>query len=306
MQALEHTFTAMGGLCRLRLELGDRADANCQAAIAAAVAEVHRLERKYSRYTTDSLTTAINRAAGSGSSVTIDAETAALLQYAQTLWEQSDGLFDLTAGVLRRVWDFKSDVVPLQSAIDQVLPLVDWSQVQWNEESVYLPTAGMEIDFGGCVKEYAADCAAQRLREHDIAAALVDLAGDMVAIGVPAGHKGWPIGIRHPEQKDTALAQVLLPSGALASSGDYERCMVVGGQRYSHILNAKTGWPVRGLVAVSILAEQCLVAGSSATLAMLWPEREALQWLDGLGLPWLAVDAKLKCHGILGTSPPQR
>jgi thiamine biosynthesis lipoprotein len=98
------------------------------------------------------------------------------------------------------------------------------------------------------------------------------------------------------------LAGVHLPEGGLASSGDYERCLHIDGKRYGHILHPRTGWPVQGLVAVSVLAEQCLVAGSSATIAMLKPAGEALDWLDNLGLPWLAIDADLNCHGSLAAS----
>ena len=297
MQRIEHSFKAMGGPCRLRLEVEDPAIA--EAAIAAAVAEVDRLEQKYSRYTEDSLTTQICLAAGGGAAVPVDEETAALLNYANTVWLQSEGAFDLTSGVLRRAWDFKSGRVPSQAEIDTLLPLVGWQQVQWDQHSVYLPLPGMELDFGGCVKEYAADSAAGILHQHNASAALVDLAGDMAAVGAPAGERGWPVGIRHPGQRDRALAQVLLPRGGLASSGDYERCLEIDGVRYGHILHPRTGWPVQGLVAVSVLAGQCLVAGSSATMAMLKPAAEALDWLDKLGLPWLAIDADSHCHGSL-------
>jgi len=297
MALVEHSFKAMGGPARLRLETDDPAVA--ERAIAAAVAEVDRLERKYSRYRENSLTSAINRAAGSGSAVSIDEETAGLLNYAATVWRESDGLFDLTSGVLRRAWDFKSGRPPAPAAIDALLPLVGWDKVQWNPEQVVLPIPGMELDFGGCVKEYAADSAAAQLRRQGIATALVDLAGDMAALGAPADAAGWPVGIRHPSNKESAVARVLLPAGGLASSGDYERCLEIDGRRYGHILHPRTGWPVGGLVAVSVLAPQCLVAGSSATVAMLKPVEEALDWLVQLGLPWLAIDAGLRCHGTL-------
>jgi thiamine biosynthesis lipoprotein len=297
MQRVEHNFKAMGGPCRLRLEAVD--NSVTETAIAAAVAEVQRLEQKYSRYLDDSLTSEINRAAGVGKPVSIDEETAGLLNYANTAWRESDGLFDLTSGVLRRAWDFKSGRLPEQAEIDALLPLVGWDLVQWSRDSVYLPRSGMELDFGGCVKEYAADSAAAQLRRHGVASALVDLSGDMVALGPPAGAGGWPVGIRHPEDKGAAVAQVLLPEGGLASSGDYERCLEIDGKRYGHILHPRTGWPTQGLVAVSVLARQCLVAGSSATIAMLKPVDEALRWLSGLGLPWLAVDSGLDCHGGL-------
>jgi thiamine biosynthesis lipoprotein len=297
MTRVEHNFSAMGGPCRLRLELDDEGLA--RTAIRAAVTEVTRLEQKYSRYLEDSLTTRINRAAGGGRPVPLDKETAGLLNYADTAWRESEGLFDLTSGVLRRVWDFKSGRCPGQSDIEALLPLVGWEQVQWDQESVYLPKAGMELDFGGCVKEYAADSAAAQLRQHGVASALVDLAGDMATIGIPAGAAGWPVGIRHPAQKDSAVARIVLPEGGLASSGDYERCLIIEGKRYGHILHPGTGWPVQGLVAVSVLAPQCLVAGSSATIAMLQPAAAALLWLERLGLPWLAIDADLECHGSL-------
>lgn len=290
----------MGGPCRLRLDCVDAATA--ERAIAAAEAEVHRLEHKYSRYLADSVTSIINRAAGTSQAVSIDPETAGLLGFAQTLWEQSDGLFDLTAGILRRAWDFKSGRLPAQSTIDRLLPLIGWQQVQWDQSSILLPAPGMEVDFGGCVKEYASDSAAVVLADHGIERGLVDLAGDMAAVGAGCAAEPWSIGIRDPRDSHCAIAQIALSGGGLASSGDYERCLIHDGHRYGHILNPATGWPVRGLVAVSILAPQCLVAGGSATIAMLKPESEALGWLAELGLPWLAVDSALGCHGVFGAA----
>ena len=290
----------MGGPCRLRFACADEAAAG--QAIAAAEAEAGRLEHKYSRFLPDSLTSTINRAAGSGRRVPIDSETAGLLGFADTLWRQSDGLFDLTAGILRRAWDFKSGRLPAQAAIDQLLPLIDWARVQWDQAAIRLPDRGMEIDFGGCVKEYASDSIANLLTRRGIERGLVDLAGDMAVVGGGASAEPWSIGIRHPRAAAGAIAHISLATGGLASSGDYERCLVVDGKRYGHILDPATGWPVQGLVAVSIAAPQCLVAGGSATIAMLQPEAEALAWLAQLGLPWFAVDSTLTCHGEFGAS----
>ncbi|MGB1140472.1 MAG: FAD:protein FMN transferase, partial [Halioglobus sp.] len=214
-------------------------------------------------------------------------------------WQESGGLFDISSGILRRAWDFKSGRCPAQAELDELLPLIGWQHVQRDDNSVYLPREGMELDFGGCVKEYAVDSAAAKLRGIGVSAALVDLAGDMVATAAPEGKSGWPIGIRHPVDKSSAIASVELPEGALASSGDYERYIEIEGVRYGHILDPKTGWPVRGLVAVSVLAGQCLVAGSAATIAMVKPAADGLAWLERLGLPWLAVDVDLNCHGTL-------
>jgi len=301
VQRIEHSFVAMGGPCRLRMDCDDIATAD--RAIAAAEAEVRRLESKYSRYLPHSLTSKINRHAGDSSAVPIDKETAGLLNYANTLWRESDGMFDLTSGVLRRVWDFKSSRLPLQNEIDDLLPLVGWDTVQWDDTQVRLPRSGMELDFGGCVKEYACDSAVGVIRQNGIEHALVDLGGDMAAFGGEASSDGgdapWQIGIRHPGEKDAAIAHLPLMAGGLASSGDYERCMEIDGRRYGHILNPKTGWPVRGLAAVSVMADQCLVAGSTATIALLMPEKVALLWLESLGVSWLAVDAQFNIHGTV-------
>ena len=294
----EHQFRAMGGPCRLRFACAD--DVLAGRVITAAETEVRRLEQKYSRYLPDSLTSTINRAAGTQQPVPIDSETAAMLGFAHTLWQQSDGLFDLTAGILRRAWDFRSGRLPAQSAIDRLLPLIGWQQVQWDASSIRLPLAGMEIDFGGCVKEYACDSVGAVLARHGIERGLVDLAGDMVVVGSDSALEPWSVGICHPRRAGAAIATFSLAAGSLASSGDYERCMVVDGRRYGHILNPLTGWPVQGLAAVSIAAPQCLVAGGSATIAMLKPEGEALAWLAELGLPWFAVDSAMACHGELG------
>ena len=294
----DHRFRAMGGPCRLRFACAD--DALAARVIAAAETEIRRLEHKYSRYLPDSLVSTINRAAGADP-VPVDDETAGLLGFAHTLWQQSDGLFDLTAGILRRAWDFKSGRLPAQAAVDCLLPLIGWERVQWDQSSIRLPAAGMEIDFGGCVKEYACDSVAALLARHGIERGLVDLAGDMAAVGSGCAAEPWPVGISHPRQSGTAIATFSLAAGGLASSGDYERCLVVDGRRYGHILSPHSGWPVQGLVCVSIAAPQCLVAGGSATIAMLKPEQEALAWLAELGLPWFAVDSALVSHGRFKT-----
>lgn len=295
MPRIEHRFKAMGGLCRLRFDCS--AEDVALQALQNAEAEVRRLEAKYSRFQPDSLTSRINRAAGSAA-VDIDEETVGLLGFAQSLWQQSEGLFDLTSGILRQAWDFQSDRLPRQAEIDQLLPLIGWGRVQWDEHSINLPQAGMEIDLGGCVKEYASDCAAAVLAKHGIQRGLVDLSGDIAVVGDGSESEPWPIGIRHPARRASrAVARVSLARGGLASSGDYERCIQLGGKRYGHILSPVSGWPVQGLVAVSVIADQCLVAGGSATIAMLQPEARALQWLADLGLPWLAVDSGLQVYG---------
>ncbi|MGH6610483.1 MAG: FAD:protein FMN transferase, partial [Burkholderiaceae bacterium] len=157
LTSFSFTFTAMASRCEVRVYAPDEATARAWS--DAAIAEVQRIEAKYSRYRAESVVSAINRAAGV-SPVDVDDETASLLDFGAQLYQQSDGLFDLSSGILRRAWDFKSARLPSQSAIDKLLPLVGWSKIRWKAREIFLPHAGMEIDFGGIGKEYAADRAA--------------------------------------------------------------------------------------------------------------------------------------------------
>jgi len=283
----------MGSPCEIRLLAPDAATA--AKAMAAATAEIDRLERRYSRYRTDSLLHRVNQAAAAGGSIFVDEELASLLNYADTLYRTSDGLFDITSGVLREAWDFGSDRLPDHGRIDALRRRVGWQHLRRDGARLYFERKGMEIDFGGIVKEYAADRAANILVEQGIGHGLVDLGGDIKAVGPLPGGEPWLVDIRHPREPGAVIARVELTRGALASSGDYERCLMIHGERYCHILSPKTGWPVRGLATVSVLAEQCLVAGSSCTIAMLKACLGAA-WLEELGLTHLWMDVNGR-HG---------
>lgn len=280
-------FKAMGSPCELQLFAMSAAAA--QRAGDAVLADVERLEQRYSRYREGSFLSSINRAAAGGGSIEVDAETASLLDYADACHRESDGLFDITSGVLRQAWNFASGRLPERAAITALTARIGWHKLRWNRPTLAFPIAGMEIDFGGVVKEYAADRAATLCREAGVASGMINLGGDIAIVGPRPEGEPWRIGIRHPREPGRMMRIVELHRGALATSGDYERCVVIDGVRYGHVLNPKTGWPVRRLASVSVVADHCVVAGSSSTIAMLKEEGGA-QWLADLGLPYLWVD----------------
>jgi thiamine biosynthesis lipoprotein len=259
---------------------------------------VARLEARYSRYRAESLLSRINASAGDPRGVEVDAETAALLDYAALAHEQSGGLFDPTSGVLRRAWDFHSGRLPEPGELEELLPCVGWRQLVWRRPRLVLPRAGMELDFGGFVKEYAADRVAELCRRRGLRHGLVDLGGDLAAVGPHPDGSPWRVGIRHPRRPESAIACVALYRGAIATSGDYERFMVVAGRRYAHLLDPRTGWPARGLASASVAAPHCLVAGTAASVALL-AGRGGRRWLARLGLPHLAIDARGRASGPL-------
>ncbi len=287
----------MGSPCELRLYSNEKAFA--QEIADEAIVEVHRLEKKYSRYRDDSVTSEINNSAGNKNGIGVDAETALLLNYAQVGYEQSDGLFDISSGILRKAWDFRSQKLPSQNDIDALLPLIGWDKIRWKAPHICLPVEGMELDFGGYVKEYAADVAANVCRNANIQGGLVNLGGDICIIGPHPNGDAWKVGIRHPRNPSVPMSFVMLEKGGLASSGDYERFMIIDGVRYAHILNPKTGWPVNSLASTSVYAEQCVVAGTSSTIAMLKGERAGIAWLEELGLPYISMNQQQKIFGTL-------
>lgn len=261
--------------------------------------EINRLEDKYTRYKDTSVTSEINNSAGSLEGVKTDKETTLLINYAESLYQQSDGLFDITSGVLRKAWNFKSGVLPTRSSIDDLLPLVGWNKLKWDNSRLILPFEGMEIDFGGFVKEYTADVLAAMCMDHGITQGLINLGGDLKVIGPHPDGSPWRVGIQHPRKPATAIATVDILSGGLATSGDYERYMLIDGKRYSHLLNPKTGKSIQPhFSSISVICEACLLAGSFSSIAMLKSYKDE-KWLGDTGLSFLSVDQSLHLGGTL-------
>jgi thiamine biosynthesis lipoprotein len=266
---------------------------------AAAESEVSRIEMRYSRYRDDSELTRINKVAATGGSVSIDAETAGLVDYAKACFTKSGGVFDITSGPLRRVWDFSATRLPAQESIDAVLPFIGFDKVTLSNGQLRFHQPGMELDFGGLGKEYAADRAAEVCADLGARHGFIDLGGDIRVVGPQSNGLHWRIGIRHPRSPDKLAAEITLMNGALATSGDYERFVEVDGRRYCHILNPRTGWPAQSISSVTVICDRCLVAGSLSTVAML-KENDAAAWLRNLGVRHIVIDRTGK---YCGTEP---
>lgn len=290
MGLFRFSFIAMA--CENEIQLYADSEDEARHAAGAAIAEIKRIEQKYSRYLGDSIVSRINRCSGHAP-VDIDAETAALLDYANACYLESGGLFDITSGVLRRAWDFKRAHPPARAEIEPLLALIGWGKIERKGHRVFLPVAGMELDFGGFGKEYAVDCAARVCLEHGIFTGLVNLGGDLCSLGPQPAEQPWGVGIRHPRPNggthQELIATLPLFSGAIATSGDYERYLDFEGRRHSHILDPRTGESVQGAQSVTVHGPSCLIAGSAATIAMLKGDEGGVDWLDELGLPYLHV-----------------
>ena len=287
MDIFRFGFDAMGGSGEVVIVSESQKKAHAIANLA--LAEVARIEYKYSRYRSDSIVSRINAAAGRDF-VEFDEETGSLFRHADALHKSSDGLFDITSGVLRRAWDFSKAVLPEADKLAELLALVSWSRVEREGNTVRLPVSGMEIDFGGFGKEYAADRAAGVVHAQGVRHGYVNLAGDIRLIGPKPDGTPWVIGIQDPRHKKRTIASIPLHAGALATSGDYERYFVVGNNRYCHIIHPRTGYPVKYWRSVTVVAPLALTAGSYSTIAML-KEGGALPFLEASGMGFLAVDS---------------
>ena len=260
------TFTAMAGPCEILVRCDTASEARELASLAYV--ETQRIERKFSRYLNDNVVYAINHSEGTG--VAVDEEALRLLRYAGQCYELSEGRFDITSGVLRRAWTFDGrTVVPDEEKIASLRQNVGWHRVQLDDSGVRL-SRGMEIDLGGVGKEYAVDRVADLLTSSSGEAVLVNFGGDIRAVAGAEDTRPWTIGIEAPGRERSAVGQIEIVDGGVATSGDSRRFCVVDGKRLGHILDPRTGWPVRDAPrSVTVVAENCTAAGFLATMAML-------------------------------------
>jgi len=284
-EGFRYCFQAMASPCEVRVDTSDPDLARDLG--RRAEAEVRRIEAKFSRYREDSQLSAINRSAGA--SITVDSETAALLNYAQHCFQLSGGRFDITSGVLRRLWRFDgSDNLPTKAEVRRLLPFIGWRRVSWDGSVLELPK-GMELDLGGIGKEYAVDRAILAITGVSDCPSLVNLGGDLRVTGPRRGGERWRVAIESVDRARLTDGLLALAHGALTTSGDARRFLLKNGRRYSHILDPRTGWPVVDPPrSVTVAAPTCLEAGLLSTLAML-QGRHAERFLrtEGISAWWV-------------------
>jgi thiamine biosynthesis lipoprotein len=259
------TFMAMASPCDVLMEVENELLA--QEILSTVANEAWRIEDKFSRYKKDNIIYQINHS--KGESLAVDAETARLLDFADELFQLSEGLFDVTSGVLRQLWKFDgSDNLPEKKAVKKILRHIGWQKVQWKQGKVTVPE-GMEIDLGGIGKEYAVDRCVQIARQKTKESVLVNFGGDLAITTARKKNAFWSVG-RLITGSDQAFGMFQLYRGAIATSGDANRYLLKDGIRYSHILNPKTGWSVIDAPhTVSVAAATCVEAGMLSTFAML-------------------------------------
>ena len=277
------TYPAMASLCEIIIDTSEHELA--QKLTQLAHHETLRIQQKFSRYQKDNLLWQINHA--DGTAIKVDNETAKLLDFAEQCFQLSEGHFDITSGCLRRAWTFDgSDKLPSAESVNALLPFVGWRKISWENSYLQMP-AGMEIDFGGIGKEYAVDSVLQKLCAQTNIPILVNFGGDLAVSGPRKNGRAWQVGIEaldtDPHSNKKADKVLEISAGALATSGDSRRFLFANNQRYGHILNPFTGWPIMHAPrSITVAGSNCTQAGMLATFGLL-RGKHAEQFLEEQG-----------------------
>lgn len=257
-------------------------------ALDAAMAEINRLEALFSYSVATSDVARLNAAAGQGR-VQLAPETITVLVAAQRMAEISQGRFDVTIAPLVDLWGFRPDVVqsvPAASEIVEALKLVDYRQLAVYPASneAELLRAGMRVDLGAIAKGYVVDRVAAVLREHGVVSAVLDVGGNVYALGLRPEGSAWRVGLQHPRTTDQLLGVLPMTDRSVATSGDYQRFFVVGEDRYHHLLDPTTGYPSAGIASISIVAPTGLEADAVSTAAFVLGREAGMALVRSLGL----------------------
>ncbi len=237
--------------------------------IQAGINEIRRIEQLLTTFRDDSETNLINKCAGIVP-VKVSRETFDLIERAQRISGVTQGAFDLSYGsVDKRLWNFDTTATTLpdkQTALKMVR-LINYRNIVLNKEycTVFLKEKGMRIGFGGIGKGYAAEKAKEVMKKMGATSGVVNASGDLTTWGYQPNGKPWTIGIVNPNAANTVLSYMTVTDMAVATSGNYEKYIMIDGKKYSHTINPKTGLPVTGIKSVTIIAPNAEIADAMAT-----------------------------------------
>ncbi len=258
----------------LKIDVYGEDAAALDAAMENAVAEMRRIEDLMTTWR-DSPLTRLNDASGQGPQ-SVPRELAAIIGRARELHRATDEAFDVTFYAVGRLWDFKAEspTLPDPAKLKAALPLVDASRIGIDPDSVTVDLPeGMAIGLGGIAKGYGVDQAMRVLIKAGVKHALVNAGGDLKALGEKDGAP-WEIAVKHPRERERAMATLRLSNQCLVTSGDYERFFKLDGRIYHHILDPRTGMPADGCISATVVAHNAELADALATACVvLGPEK---------------------------------
>ncbi len=267
-------FQAMGADCQLLMSDCNLREANqCLNAVST---EAWRIQNKYSRFSSESVTAQINYS--HGEPVQVDAETTHLLDMLDQLYQLSGGRFDATAGCLREIWNFApGSQLPSERQVELVRQRIDWKRVNRGKHDISLPKE-IRLDFDAVARSYAVD-SCLKLASLEVSSSLVNLGGDVAASAPPAEGDPWKVAISGIGQGFDQTRHITLDQGGVATRGDAKRYIKSAGIKYGHVLDSRSGWPLKDAPAsVTAVGRSCEEASLYSTIALYNP-RQADQFL---------------------------
>lgn len=284
----KETRILMDTLCEISCYSDDKD--NAVTAIDAAFKEMERIERVFSKFDENSEVSKINRLAGLGK-VAVSKEAFNLTERSIYYSRISGGAFDITIAPLMEIWGFvrTNKSIPDKDIIDNALKHVGYKNIELYPEelSIRFLDKGVKIDFGGIAKGYAVDRAGGVLVSRGIKNGLINLGGNIFALGHAPGKKFWKIGAEDPRNKGKLLHSFEITDKGISTSGNYERFFEIGGKRYSHIMNPITGEPCQGIISVTVTADSAEKADALSTAIFVMGEEK------GIGLARTIKDIKV-------------
>ena len=261
------SFRSMGTMATVTL--GAAYSDRIEPVTAHVRAIFDRLDREMSSYRPDSTISVLSKKAGVAP-VAVSEDTYRVLSLGQHFGTLSGGAFDITVAPLVRLWGFNGAPVPTalpsEQAIRRRVKLVDYRRLVLRDDTAFLPVKGMAVDVGGIAKGYAVDRAYDYCLNSGTRDFLIDFSGNMRASGRPAWDESWQIGVRDPFDPSRIIGKIALHSGmALATSGSYERFVSIAGERFSHIIDPRTGYPVTGTASATVLCADATTADALST-----------------------------------------
>ena len=266
-----------------------------------AVEEIKRIEKLFTTFDESSQTNLINRNAGIAP-VKVDREVYDLIERSKKISTLTQGAFDITYGSIdKRLWNFDKTMTSLPDAqtAKKLVRLINYRNVILDEKncSVFLKEKGMRIGFGGIGKGYAAEKAKSLLQQKGVKSGIINAAGDLTAWGHQPNGKPWTIGIADPDTKRQAFSFLEITNTSIATSGNYEKFVLIDGKKYSHTIDPKTGLPVRGIKSVTIICPNAEIADAMATPVMIMGIKIGLDMLNQIkGIAGIVIDDNDKIY----------
>ena len=297
----------MGTAIGVELWADDRREG--QAAAAAVMSEMHRIDHAMSPHRADSELSRINRDAGE-KAVPVSDEMLRLLGRAAEFSKASDGAFDITYAAVGRLYDYRRRIRPSEAELEQARAAVGWQYlvVDTQARTVRFAKPGMCIDLGGFAKGHAVDNAAHILKTHGIRHAMVSAGGDSRVLGDRRG-RPWMVGVRDPRREGGVVAMLPLEDVSISTSGDYERYFDAGGTRFHHVIDPHTGRSPDAVRSVTILAEDGLTTEAMSKIVFVCGVERGMRLVAAApGVDAVVVDAAGALHfssGLLAPEAPQ-